>query len=103
MTIAPRPFTPQLYRDGQVPPEAVKYAVAKVETALHHAPAPVLHVRLTLRQPTEPTPAHHPRAQVDVDLNGVHIGAHADPANMREAVDLMQDRLRTRMARNARR
>jgi hypothetical protein len=54
MAIAPQPFTPQLYLDGPVPSEAIQYAVTKVETALHHAPAPVLHVRLTLRQPPDP-------------------------------------------------
>lgn len=94
---------PQLHLDGQVATETVEYAVTKVETALRHAPAPVLHVRLCLRQSVRAAATAGPQARVDVDLNGVYVGARATGTTIREAVDRMQDRLRARLARNARR
>jgi hypothetical protein len=93
---------PQLHIDGQIAAEAVQYAVTKVETALHHAPAEVLHVRLSLRQSVRPAASEPPQARVDVDLNGVYVGARAVGATIHEAVDRMQDRLRARLARSAR-
>lgn len=99
MRPAPAAFTPQVRLDGPVRSDAVEYAVAKVEAALHHAPAPVLRVRLTLCEPDRVKPTNHSRVQVDVDLNGTHVGAHADGASLHEAVDLMQDKLRARLAR----
>jgi hypothetical protein len=95
------PLKPQLHIDGQVAAEAVAYAVTKVETVLHHAPAPVLHVRLSLRQSVRTAATERPQARVNVDLNGMYVGARAAGATIREAVDRMQDRLRTRLARAA--
>lgn len=92
-------FKPQLHIDGQVAAETVEYAVAKVETALHHAPSPVLRVRLCLRQVACTAAAERGQARVDVDLNGAYVGAHAAGTTMREAVDRMQDRLRACLAR----
>jgi hypothetical protein len=68
--LCPWTFQPQLNVDGRVATETVEYAVAKVETALHHAPAPVLRVRLCLRQSVCAAATGRPQARVDVDLNG---------------------------------
>jgi len=92
---------PQLQLEGHIATKTVEYAMTKVETALHHTPAPVLHVWLRLRKPARPTVAERPQARVEVDLNGVRVRAGASGTTIREAVDRMQDRLRAQLARGS--
>jgi ribosome-associated translation inhibitor RaiA len=89
---------PQVYTHGEVPPEATEYAVSKVRAALHHAPGPVLRTSLTL---DSAAPGDRVDAHVDIDGVGVHV--HAVGETLREATDLMQDRLRSRFRRIRRR
>ena len=81
---------------GAVPPETTAYALEKLEVALRHAPAPVLHTWLTLD-------AVGDRIDASANVNGVHIHVHAVGETMQEAVDLMQQRLRSRLRRIRRR
>src|SRR6266508_1823775 len=53
----------------------VEYAVTRVETALHHAPAPVPRVRLYPQQSLGEAATERPQARVDVELNSVYVGA----------------------------
>jgi ribosome-associated translation inhibitor RaiA len=83
----------QVHAQGRVPSGLVDYAREKVAVALRQSGRPVLHVRLTLACAPQAV------ARVDVDVNGHDIHAHAGAGSLREAIDLMQDRLRIRLAR----
>lgn len=92
MTVTDLAVGPQVYTHGHVTPEAEEYARAKVLTALQHAPAPVLRIRLTLDGT-----AYGDRVDVQVDVNGTGIHVHAVGETMQEATDLLQERLRSRL------
>lgn len=79
--------------------ELAAYATGKVRTVLQHSPARVLFVRLTLDSAAAPRTA---TARVDVEVNGADVHARAAAPTLLEAVDLMQDRLRSRLARAGR-
>lgn len=87
----------QVHAQGRVPSGLVDYAREKVTAALRQSGRPVLHVRLTLASAPQAV------ARVDVDVNGRDIHAHAGAGTLREAIDLMQDRLRARLAHSLRR
>jgi ribosome-associated translation inhibitor RaiA len=92
----------QVHTQGHVSDALVEYATDKVATVLRHAPAPVLFVHLTLHRPTDPAGRQPASARVDLDVNGMDLHAHASAPSLREAVDLMQDRLRARLTRETR-
>jgi ribosomal subunit interface protein len=92
MTVTDLVIMPQVHTHGTVTPDATEYATAKVTAALHHAPAPVLRVRLTLD-----AAAPGDRVDVHVDVNGVGVHAHAVGETMQEATDLVQERLRSQL------
>jgi len=77
----------------------VDYAREKVETALRHTSRPILYARVWLDRSADPAVARPAEASVEVDVNGTVIRARADAPTQVEAIDLMQDRLRARMAR----
>jgi ribosome-associated translation inhibitor RaiA len=92
MTVTDLVLEPQVYIHGEVTPEVESYARRKVLAALQHAPAPVLRIRLTLD-----ATAHGDRIDVQVDVNGAGVHAHAVGETMPEAVDLLQERLRSQL------
>jgi len=83
---------------GAVAPETTEYALEKLEIALRHAPAPVLHTWLTLD-----AAAPGDRIDASANVNGVHVHVHAVGETMQEATDLMQQRLRSVLRRIRRR
>ncbi|MCS0636899.1 sigma 54 modulation/S30EA ribosomal C-terminal domain-containing protein [Streptomyces sp. LP05-1] len=96
--ITPQAVDVQLEAHGKVPRGAARYARQKVLAVLDHLTTPVLSVRIKLTQ--APAPAPRPAtARVTVDVNGRPVRAHVAADTMFEAVDLLRDRLRTRLAR----
>ena len=86
------------YRDATCR-EFSEYAREKVATALMHTALPVLKAMVALDRSKDPAVARPAMASVEVDLNGSVVRAHAEATSHAEAIDLMQDRLRGRMAR----
>ena len=84
---------------GAVPEEAQEFAVAKVRSVLGHVRRPVLSARVTLTMSADPAVAHPAAAQATVDVNGQIVRAEAAGRTMRDAIELMADRLRTRLRR----
>lgn len=84
---------------GAVSAGAPEYARGKVAAVLERLDEPVLAVRVRLAQEANHAVARPSLAQVVVDLNGRPVRAHVAAATMREAVDLLQDRLAARLAR----
>ncbi|MEU6061413.1 sigma 54 modulation/S30EA ribosomal C-terminal domain-containing protein [Streptomyces sp. NPDC047097] len=96
--ITPQDVDVRTETHGKVPRGAARYARQKVLAVLDHVGVPVLSVRVKLTQ----APGLAPRpatAQVTVDVNGRPVRAQVAAGTMFEAVDLLRDRLRTRIAR----
>lgn len=86
---------------GEVPDGIREYALERLGPVVAHVGAPVLfsRVKLTL----EPDPARQLRAiaEVAVDVNGELVRAHIAAHELREAVDLLQRRLRSKLEHRA--
>ena len=87
---------------GIVPETARELAVAKVRSVLGHVTRPVLSARVTLTMSADPAVAHPAAAQASIDVNGRIVRAEAAGRTMRDAVELMADRLRARLRRAVR-
>jgi ribosome-associated translation inhibitor RaiA len=98
MTHIDQVIHPQVHLHGTVAPEAVDYAVRKLQAALHHTAVPVLGSWLTLD-----AAAPGNRVDAHVDVNGVRLHVHAVGATLQEATDVMQERLRARLRHTRRR
>lgn len=83
---------PRVHVRGIVSRDIREYAIGKVAAAVRYAPAPVLDTRLTLD-----TDAPGPRVDANVVVNGVAVHVHAIGETMREAIDLIEARLRARL------
>ncbi|MEU7824802.1 HPF/RaiA family ribosome-associated protein [Catellatospora sp. NPDC049111] len=94
--VADHPVQVRTY--GPVPTDLIAYAARKVHVVLRHAPAAVLFVRIKLSHDRGSAPLAA-TARVDVDVNGIDVHARAAAPTLTEAVDLMQQRLRTRIQR----
>lgn len=92
----------QVVTHGITNPAVPGYARAKVLDLVRYSREPVLHVRVTLAHAPDPAVTLCFRAQATLDLNGRPVRAEAAAATPTEAIDLMQDRLRRRMAQAAR-
>ncbi|MFD8554703.1 sigma 54 modulation/S30EA ribosomal C-terminal domain-containing protein [Streptomyces fradiae] len=86
----------QVRTRGRVPHSAAEYAQEKVAAVLVHLSEPVLAARVKLTQVAGTPEA---TAQAMVDVNGRPVRAHVAATTLFEAVDLLQDRLRARLAR----
>lgn len=87
---------------GAVPEKAQELAVAKVRSVLRHVTRPVLSARVTLTMSADPAVARPAAAQATIDVNGRIVRAEAAGRTMRDAIELMADRLRTRLRRTVR-
>jgi hypothetical protein len=87
---------------GAVPGDAIDLAVGKVRLALQAAHEPVLFARVRLTMAADPAVERPAIAQANIDLSGRLIRAQATAATMRQAIDLMHDRLRVRLEHAAR-
>ncbi|GAA3023714.1 HPF/RaiA family ribosome-associated protein [Kitasatospora albolonga] len=93
------PVDLQLETRGEVSLGAPAYAKAKVLAVLERLDTPVLAVRVKLTQEANHAILKPALAQAVVDLNGRPVRAHVAAATMREAVDLLQERLTSRLTR----
>lgn len=84
---------------GEVTLAAPDYARVKLLAVLERLDEPVLAVRVKLTQEPDHAVAKPSIAQATIDLNGRPVRAQVAATTMREAVDLLQDRLSTRLAR----
>jgi ribosome-associated translation inhibitor RaiA len=82
---------------GEVSLAAPDYARAKLLALLERVDGPVLAARVRLTQEPNHAVAKPSLAQATVDLDGRPVHAHVAAATMREAVDLLQHRLRSRI------
>src|SRR3712207_1049206 len=85
---------PEVRTHGRVPSAMSAYAVDKTVVALHHAARPVLFVRLNL----DSVPTGN-RADAHVDVNGTVLHVHGNGETLQEAIDIMQERLRSGLRR----
>jgi ribosome-associated translation inhibitor RaiA len=79
---------------GAVPEGAKELAVAKVSSVFRHVSRPVLSARVTLTMSADPAVARPAVAQATIDVNGRIVRAEAVGRTMRDAIELMADRLR---------
>jgi ribosome-associated translation inhibitor RaiA len=88
---------------GRVTDEDRAYVRAKVFHLAARAAEPVLYSRVTLTAHDDPARAKPAFAAAELDVNGNLVRAHVAAATMREAVDLLEARLATRLERFAHR
>src|SRR5579859_7731847 len=84
---------------GAVPEDAQEFAVAKVRSGLRHVAKPVLSARVTLTMSADPAVPLPAGAQATIDVNGRIVRAEAAGQTMRDAIELMADRLQARLDR----
>lgn len=84
---------------GELPDSVVDYARQKVTLLVQHIEMPVLHARIRLTRQPDPAVERPVRAQANLDVNGRLVRAQVAGATGHEAVDLLVDRLRRRLAR----
>jgi ribosome-associated translation inhibitor RaiA len=87
---------------GTVPEGAQEFAAAKVRSVLRRVTRPVLAARVTLTMSADPAVARPALAQATIDVNGRVVRAQAAGRTMRDAIELMTDRLRARLRRTVR-
>jgi ribosome-associated translation inhibitor RaiA len=99
----PEPALPDVHVElrGVVAPEAADHARAAVTAMFEHAHEPILYARVVLAASADPAVARPATAQANLDLNGRLVRAHVAAETMDEAIDLLADRLRTRLERMA--
>lgn len=84
-------------RRGPVPANAVAYARARIAAALRHAPAPVLWIRASLIEASDPAVTRPAIGHVNLDLNGRFVRVEVAAETWREAIDLLHNRLVRRL------
>jgi ribosome-associated translation inhibitor RaiA len=89
----------QVQCHGSAPRRLSNYAREKVAAALGRTARPVLRAQVWLDRSSDPAVPEPAVAKVEIVLNGDVVRAHAVASTVTEAIDLMQDRLRSRMAR----
>ena len=86
---------------GDVPDVDRDYAKGKLCAAAKPAPRPILAARLRLVVESDPARSNPASAQASLDIAGHVVRAHAEARTMREATDLLEDRLREQIGRLA--
>jgi ribosome-associated translation inhibitor RaiA len=87
---------------GSVPAEMTELASSKVGSVLRLTDRPILFARVMLTMAADPAVERPAMARADLDINGRIVHVHAAGETMRDAVELMADRLRSRLERVAR-
>ncbi|MEV8516495.1 HPF/RaiA family ribosome-associated protein [Dactylosporangium sp. NPDC051484] len=86
-------------QDG-MEPRLQQYAREKVTAVLGHTARPVLYARVRLDRIGNPAALRPVTARAEIDLNGHVLHAEAAADTPYEALDLLQDRLQTRLDRH---
>jgi ribosome-associated translation inhibitor RaiA len=80
---------------------AEDYARKKIGELGRLTHVPVLHAHVKLKQHADPAVSHRVIAQANLDVNGRLVRAQAEGVTAREAIDLLEARLRHRLERIA--
>jgi ribosome-associated translation inhibitor RaiA len=86
---------------GDVPDGTRRYARKRLGPVIERIPEPVLFARVKLTQAPDPAVERPAIAQVTVDVNGEIVRAQRCAHDMREAIDLLQARLRDKLDHRA--
>ncbi len=92
----------QTHAQGAVPEDAIDLAVMRVRAVLRLAAEPVLFARVKLTMAADPAVERPAIAQANIDLNGRPVRAQAAAATMRDAIEMLSDKLRIQLERAAR-
>ncbi len=92
----------QTNAQGAVPEDAIDLAVMRVRAVLRLAAEPVLFARVKLTMAADPAVERPAIAQANIDLNGRPVRAQAAAATMRDAIEMLSDKLRIQLERAAR-
>jgi ribosome-associated translation inhibitor RaiA len=92
----------QTHAQGAVPEDAMDLAVLRVRAVLRLAAEPVLFARVKLTMAADPAVERPAIAQANIDLNGRPVRAQAAAATMRDAIEMLSDKLRIQLERAAR-
>jgi ribosome-associated translation inhibitor RaiA len=82
---------------GRVSDADVEHAIRRLTPVLDKTGAPVLMARLNLEQKTNPARERPAVAKATIDVQGDLIRAHIAAETMRQAVDLVRERLRDQL------
>jgi ribosome-associated translation inhibitor RaiA len=91
----------QVAHRGAVSDELVGYAEQKVRRTAGTAPRPVLFGRIALGLHENPSVARPASAKAMLDVSGRHIRGQVAATTLREAIDLLDERLRRNLQRLA--
>ena len=91
------PVTMTLVRRGNVPLGAATYAHRRIGELLAWIAEPILSTSVELSMVSEPALARPAIAEVTLDIDGDVVRARIEGHDMREAVDLLQARLRDQL------
>lgn len=92
----------QTHAQGAVPEDAMDLAVLRVRAVLRLASEPVLFARVKLTMGADPAVERPAIAQANIDLNGRPLRAQATAVTMRDAIEMLSDKLRIQLERAAR-
>ena len=99
--VAGRPFEMEVVTGGDVDKDAIGYAVLRFGAVAEEVAEPILFARVKLTQAADPARARPAIAQVAFDIDGELVRAHGAGHSMREAIDLLQRRLRAKLEHRA--
>jgi ribosome-associated translation inhibitor RaiA len=88
---------------GRVDDELVDYASKRLGRVIDQIAEPVWFVRIKLHLAPDPGRKRPALAQVTLDVDGDPVRAHVAASDMREAIDLLQRRLRDQLEHRAQR
>ena len=94
---------PSVETRGEVTDDERAYALEKLRHVSRFVPGPILHARLRLHHEPDPARERPAIAEASLDVNGRAMRAHVAAPTMREAIDLLEARLRRRIDRLAER
>jgi ribosome-associated translation inhibitor RaiA len=88
---------------GDVPGAAESYAITRLQRIAEHLDEPVLFARVKLTMEPDPARERPAIVEVELDVDGELVRAHIAGREMREAIDLVQRRLRDKLDHRAQR
>ncbi|MEV4708516.1 HPF/RaiA family ribosome-associated protein [Actinoplanes sp. NPDC049316] len=91
----------EVITSGRIPIGMVDYARTKVLHACRHTREPIAHVRVKLSVSADPGVPRPARAQANLDVDGRLLRGDVAAPTLREAIDLLHDRLEHRLTRMA--
>ena len=94
---AGRPLEMEIVTGGDVDEDAVAYAVLRLGAVAEEIAEPILFARAKLSHAADPARDRPAIAQMTFDIDGQLVRAHVVGHSMREAIDLLQRRLRAKL------